>query len=69
MAQGLTVREGQRYADIPDFLSNSLVWEVVSVYQTATRIPHARLVSTRQRRGLTRLGSGPITGIPSTAVS
>ena len=49
MAQGLTVREGQRYADIPDFLSTPLVWEVVSVYQTATRIPHARLVNVRDR--------------------
>jgi hypothetical protein len=49
MAQRLTVREGQRYAEIPDFLSAPLVWEVVSVYQTATRIPHALLVNVRHR--------------------
>ncbi len=49
MAQGLTVREGQRYAEFPDFLSTPLVWEVVFVYQTATRIPHARLVNIRDR--------------------
>ncbi len=49
MAQGLIVREGQRYAEIPDFLSAPLVWEVVSVYQTATRIPHALLVNVRDR--------------------
>ena len=49
MAQGLTVREGQRYADISGFLTTPLIWEVVSVYQTATRIPHARLVNVRDR--------------------
>ncbi len=49
MAQGLVVREGQRYAEIPDFLSEPLVWEVVSVYQTTARIPHAHLVKVRDR--------------------
>ena len=49
MTFGITVREGQRYAEIPDFLSAPLVWEVVSVYQTATRIPHALLVNVRDR--------------------
>ncbi len=49
MAQRLTVREGQRYAESTQFLSVPLVWEVKTVHQTATKIPHALLVNVRDR--------------------
>ena len=49
MAQRLMVREGQRYAQTPDLLGTPVVWEVVSVYETTFRVPHALLVNVRDR--------------------
>ncbi len=49
MPQRPTVREGQRYAESSHFLGVPYLWEVVSVYQTATRIPHALLVNVKDR--------------------
>ncbi len=49
MDQRLTVRKGQRYAEISRFSSLTRVWEVDSIYKNATGIPHARLVDVRDR--------------------
>ncbi len=47
MAQQQFVRKGQQYAETSRFFTAPRVWEVESIYQTATGIPHARLVNVR----------------------
>ncbi len=47
MARKQFVREGQQYAETSRFFTDSQVWEVESIYQTAAGIPHARLVNVR----------------------
>ncbi len=50
MGQQVSVREGQRYAELIRLCGDPRVWEVESVCEDAASLPHARLVNVSDRQ-------------------